>query len=402
MTTKPPPTAPAAVPGPLCLEYVGRRVGEHCTLPKGHRGSHGHPNEATPAAAGMPRIIRKKCWTEQWDDIYEGRKTFEYRREDDVRYEVGDVLRLDKWDPSQRRYLGEETDVVVTSLLRDAFGVPPGYVVLSIKRAPIPPVEVQREPPHVCCSCREEGHECCNEGCPSHVPAAPACQWCPNDNSPETCGKPANAGGLYCDGHDPAAPPVPPEGVTGTWCTDQGCYRNNGLAAQRHPQHDVAGEMRAAIAGNQGAPHAGRAAPAVQGQGGAEGDNEPPEGSERYVGRLAILGLEFADRGNLLAAELLVGMKIKEAEARAFDAGRADRDAAVARARGEALRDVLAFVVAERRERSDNRDPNANVLWEGGVRKGLGVVECWLRYDKLGEERIELAATGTAEPKGTP
>ncbi len=32
------------------------------------------------------------------------------------------------------------------------------------------------------------------------------CQWCPNDNSPETCGKPANAGGLYCDGHDPAAP----------------------------------------------------------------------------------------------------------------------------------------------------------------------------------------------------
>lgn len=46
---------------------------------------------------------------------------------------------------------------------------------------------------------------------------------------------------------------------------------------------------------------------------------EPAPGSLRYVGRLAILGIEFADAGNLHAAEVLIGEKLLAARAQAFE-----------------------------------------------------------------------------------
>lgn len=45
---------------------------------------------------------------------------------------------------------------------------------------------------------------------------------------------------------------------------------------------------------------------------------EPTPGSARYVGRIAILGLEFASHGNLLAAEVLIGEHLITTRAQAF------------------------------------------------------------------------------------
>lgn len=87
-----------------------------------------------------------KCWPEPFDAIVAGKKRFEFRR-DDRGFAVGDILRLQKWDPSRGPggyYFKDEDsevgdpgcypsiDVRVTYILR-SFGVPDGYVVMSIE-----------------------------------------------------------------------------------------------------------------------------------------------------------------------------------------------------------------------------------------------------------------------------
>lgn len=82
------------------------------------------------------RVHELKCWPEPFDAIVDGRKRFEYRR-DDRGYAVGDILRLRKWDPSRSYYFddGEKypsVDVRVTYILTGRHGVPDGFVVMSI------------------------------------------------------------------------------------------------------------------------------------------------------------------------------------------------------------------------------------------------------------------------------
>lgn len=75
-----------------------------------------------------------KVWTELWQDLVAGRKTFEVRK-DDRGFAVGDTLILKEWQPMLERYTGKELVVTVTYLLPGgAFGIEPGYVVMSIKR----------------------------------------------------------------------------------------------------------------------------------------------------------------------------------------------------------------------------------------------------------------------------
>jgi hypothetical protein len=64
-------------------------------------------------------------------DVKRGRKTFEYRR-DDRGFAVGDTLVLKEWGKGCG-YTGESVKAKVTYLLRGpAFGVPEGYVIMSI------------------------------------------------------------------------------------------------------------------------------------------------------------------------------------------------------------------------------------------------------------------------------
>jgi hypothetical protein len=86
-----------------------------------------------------------KCWPNAFDAIRDGRKRFEWRR-DDRGYEVRDVLVLRKWDPNSNGYVlqpwdgkrsgsmePEQLRVRVTYILRGQFGVPPDFCVMSVE-----------------------------------------------------------------------------------------------------------------------------------------------------------------------------------------------------------------------------------------------------------------------------
>jgi hypothetical protein len=80
-----------------------------------------------------------KSWPEFFNEILAGRRTHELRR-DDRGYDVGDTLRLCEYLPTEDKFTGRTTDVVVTSLtsaerpcaVSDA-GLSEGFCILSIR-----------------------------------------------------------------------------------------------------------------------------------------------------------------------------------------------------------------------------------------------------------------------------
>lgn len=83
----------------------------------------------------LPLLHTLKCWPPFFEDVLEGRKTFELRR-NDRDYSVGDTLHLREWTGTG--YSGRECSVRVTYLLEDAyqFGLMEGFVVLGIAKKP--------------------------------------------------------------------------------------------------------------------------------------------------------------------------------------------------------------------------------------------------------------------------
>jgi hypothetical protein len=102
---------------------------------------------AQPEATGE-RVHELKVLPEFIDAIFDGRKTFEARR-DDRGFQVGDVLWLREWLPALNRHGGQEVRVRVTYILRGpGFGVEEGYVVMGLASPPAPGtvrVELTRE-----------------------------------------------------------------------------------------------------------------------------------------------------------------------------------------------------------------------------------------------------------------
>lgn len=79
-----------------------------------------------------------KTWPTQFEQIKERRKTFEYRK-NDRNFEEGDLLILQNWDPTLQEdletpigYSGEEILVKCGAILKEGFGLPKGYCVISI------------------------------------------------------------------------------------------------------------------------------------------------------------------------------------------------------------------------------------------------------------------------------
>ncbi len=77
-----------------------------------------------------------KTWLHYFDEVVEGRKPFEVRK-NDRDYRVGDWLRLLPYDTAKqsivRRHGRRFYDVEITCVLEGgAFGIEPGYVVLGI------------------------------------------------------------------------------------------------------------------------------------------------------------------------------------------------------------------------------------------------------------------------------
>ena len=61
--------------------------------------------------------IEKKCWTEYFERILSGDKTFELRLAD-WEVNIGDTLVSRDWDPVAKRYTGRKIEKVVSCLMR--------------------------------------------------------------------------------------------------------------------------------------------------------------------------------------------------------------------------------------------------------------------------------------------
>jgi hypothetical protein len=92
------------------------------------------------------KVHAKKCHPGPFQAVRDGSKPFEWRKEDDCRFQVGDLLLLLEYlpemelvplacggfGPREAGYTGEVERRRITYVLRDRFGVPPGYVVLGL------------------------------------------------------------------------------------------------------------------------------------------------------------------------------------------------------------------------------------------------------------------------------
>jgi len=61
-------------------------------------------------------ILELKCWPPYFQDVVDGKKTFEVRV-NDRNYKVGDTLHLREWKPETKTYTGRTFNVNVTYIM---------------------------------------------------------------------------------------------------------------------------------------------------------------------------------------------------------------------------------------------------------------------------------------------
>jgi len=78
-------------------------------------------------------LHKLKTWTKYFQQIKNGNKLFEVRK-NDRNYCVGDALLLAEYDPNDGVYMDNEIMVLVTSILEGGqFGIEKEYCVMGIK-----------------------------------------------------------------------------------------------------------------------------------------------------------------------------------------------------------------------------------------------------------------------------
>jgi hypothetical protein len=80
---------------------------------------------------------RLKVWPLEFAALEDGSKPFEWRL-NDRDYQVGDTLDLHELHAPFAEKTGRTTTRVMTYVLKDGFGVPPGYAVLGLKAEATP------------------------------------------------------------------------------------------------------------------------------------------------------------------------------------------------------------------------------------------------------------------------
>jgi len=74
-----------------------------------------------------------KTWTEHFQDVWDGIKTFELRK-NDRDYKVGDILLLREYNLDENEYTGNTIHKYVTHILEGGqFGLEEGYIIMSIE-----------------------------------------------------------------------------------------------------------------------------------------------------------------------------------------------------------------------------------------------------------------------------
>ena len=95
----------------------------------------------------MNTIHKLKCCPEYFKAIVEGRKTFEFRKDDGRNFQVDDLIILKEFIPDTDTYTKEVFTVKVVYMLKGGnFGFPEGYCVMGIK-----PYQ-KTNPPYVLCA----------------------------------------------------------------------------------------------------------------------------------------------------------------------------------------------------------------------------------------------------------
>jgi hypothetical protein len=75
-----------------------------------------------------------KAWPPSYLHIAEGRKTFDYRR-DDRDFQEGDTVVLLEWDPKVPAYTGRHCRKQICHITRGGqYGIPEGFCILGLTR----------------------------------------------------------------------------------------------------------------------------------------------------------------------------------------------------------------------------------------------------------------------------
>jgi hypothetical protein len=84
---------------------------------------------------------RVKCWPQFFNPILSGEKTHDLRRSNDRNFRVGDLLRLQEFDPKTNRYSGRELKVKITYITSADYpcalsenALHPDFCILSIRK----------------------------------------------------------------------------------------------------------------------------------------------------------------------------------------------------------------------------------------------------------------------------
>ena len=110
---------------------------------------------------GVGMVHDLKCWPPVFQDMVDGRKPFEFRK-DDRHFAVGDMLNLREWVPYDMDgvFTGRKLAVVVTYKIDGGqFGIPEGYCIMAVSPAPQqkqggePPAPNRASTPSVCDGC---------------------------------------------------------------------------------------------------------------------------------------------------------------------------------------------------------------------------------------------------------
>ena len=80
-------------------------------------------------------IHELKTWPVYFQAVLDGKKTFEYRK-NDRGFQVGDTLNLREFVDCSDTYTGREVQVKVTYFLGSCPGLPEGYCIMGIEKLP--------------------------------------------------------------------------------------------------------------------------------------------------------------------------------------------------------------------------------------------------------------------------
>lgn len=79
-----------------------------------------------------------KVWPLPFAAVVAGDKNWEFRDNTDRNFEVGDEFVGREWDPKTSSYAGRSFTRRITYVLHQGFGLPDGYVILSLEVPGVP------------------------------------------------------------------------------------------------------------------------------------------------------------------------------------------------------------------------------------------------------------------------